>query len=421
MSAQKEGTDMNFVAARCPQCGGELQLDNEQVTGFCMHCGSKIVVQDAIRAVRIDNTHMIETWMKMGRSAAESNNYEEAYKYFTKVVEVDLENWNALFLKGQAAGFLSTLSNPRLDELIGGINAAIEIIENSEMPAEEVVKTKNLFAMSIFEIISGIDSLVFDRNFESFDKFMETDWELMCDTRSWHEKEIKYLQKAISLIDGYADETSLKNKSEIKQSIVTNCFWICNYEPFFLDFNKEQFRYFGYAAQQKKPFIDLADQLIIEIKTEVPNYWTTGEYINRLDTPETFDPHFDERAKAVEKQIEIIRRKKLEEYQKQKYWEGHPEEYRVFLAEEKMRNDKLEKQRNILRIEIAEKTTQVEEEKRKIGLEISDLLNERKKLGVFAVKQKKEIDEKINAKENDIEKFRNRLDNLNKDLQKLEE
>ena len=87
-----------------------------------------------------------------------------------------------------------------------------------------------------------------------------------------------------------------------------------------------------------------------------------------------------------------------------------------------MRNDKLEKQRNILRIEIAEKTTQVEEEKRKIGLEIGDLLNERKKTGGFRrKKQKKEIDEKINAKENDIEKFRNRLDNLNKDLQKLEE
>ena len=411
---------MNFVAARCPQCGGDLQLDKDKETGFCMHCGSKIIVQDAIRAVRIDNSHMIETWMKMGKAAAESNNYEEAYKYFTKVVEVDLENWNALFLKGQAAGYLSTLSNPRLDELIGGIKAANEIVDKLKMPFEESVKNKNMFAMSIFELISGIDGLVFDRNFERFDKFMDTDWELMCDTRNWHEKEIIYLQKAISLIDGFTDETSLKNKVEIKQSIVTNCFWICNYEPYFLDFNKEQFRYFGYTAQQKKPFIELADQLIIEIKTEVPNYWTTGEYINRLDTPELFDPQFDKRAIAAEKQIEFARQNELEEFKKQKYWEGHPEEYKVFLAEEKRESVLQEKQKIKLRNEIEEYSIKVEEMKRLTDLEITSLRNERDRLGFLAGKKKNEIDEKINAKVNGFAEFRIGLDNLKKELQKLE-
>ena len=412
---------MNFVTAKCPQCDGDLQLDDEKETGFCMHCGSKIVVQDAIRIVRIDNSHMIETWMKMGRSAAESNNYEEAYKYFTKVVEVDLENWNALFLKGQAAGFLSTLSNPRLDELIGGIKAANEIVDKLKIPLEESVKIKNMFAMAIYDLIEAFDNLVFNRDFANDDKFFETDWDLMCDTRTWREREISYLQKAITLIDQFTDETSIKNKAEIKQSIVISCEWICGYECYYLDFNKEHLRYFGYTAKQKKPYIDLADQMIVEIRKVIPNYWSPTDYINRLDTPETTDPRGKEKVIIEEKYGERRRSEIEATYQKQKYWEAHPEEHKAFLAEEKRKNDELEKQKNKLRIEIAEKSTQVEEMKRKSGLEIGDLRNEREKLGIFAGKQKKEIDEKINAKENDFEEFRNGLDSLKKDLQKLEE
>lgn len=85
---------MTFVAAKCPQCGGDLQLDPEKETEFCMHCGSKIVVRDAIKAVRIDNSHMVDTWMEMGDSAAESGNNKEAY--YTKVVEAQPNNWRAI-------------------------------------------------------------------------------------------------------------------------------------------------------------------------------------------------------------------------------------------------------------------------------------------------------------------------------------
>ena len=71
IGGQKE-VIMSFEAAKCPQCGGELQLDIEKETAFCMHCGSKIIVQEAIRAVRIDNAHMVDTWIKMGKSAFEA-------------------------------------------------------------------------------------------------------------------------------------------------------------------------------------------------------------------------------------------------------------------------------------------------------------------------------------------------------------
>lgn len=137
---------MSFVSAKCPQCGGDLQLDSDKETAFCMHCGSKIIVQEAIRTVRVDNTHMIESWMKMGDSALEGGNHEEAYGYYTKVVEAQPNNWQAIFNKGKSAGWQSTLANLRLYEAFTNFGEAIILApENQkdkikEQTVEEAVK-----------------------------------------------------------------------------------------------------------------------------------------------------------------------------------------------------------------------------------------------------------------------------------------
>jgi len=149
---------MSFVAARCPQCGGELQLDNQKVTGFCMHCGSKIIVEEAIRAVRIDNSHMVDTWMKLGVSAGKAGNLREAYEYFTKVVEVDPENWLAIFYKGKSAGFQSSIANPRINELIHAINEANALIVQAKLTEQQLSNARNMFAATLVELIDGFSA-----------------------------------------------------------------------------------------------------------------------------------------------------------------------------------------------------------------------------------------------------------------------
>jgi DNA-directed RNA polymerase subunit RPC12/RpoP len=149
---------MQFVPARCPQCGGDLQLDKEKETGFCMHCGSKIVVEEAIKAVKIDNTHMIETWMKMGDLASESQNLKEAYEYYTKIIEVQPNNWEAIYKKGKAAGWQSTLVNVRLIEAATCFAKAIDLA-----PEDEKEKLKNDSTNEIKRLAFAIISLRADR------------------------------------------------------------------------------------------------------------------------------------------------------------------------------------------------------------------------------------------------------------------
>jgi len=41
---------MKFVAGICPQCGGEIQLDPDKESGYCMHCGVRIYTKDVLQS-----------------------------------------------------------------------------------------------------------------------------------------------------------------------------------------------------------------------------------------------------------------------------------------------------------------------------------------------------------------------------------
>ncbi len=44
---------MGYVAARCPNCAGDLQLDDKMEKGYCTHCGTPIYFKEAIQKIKI--------------------------------------------------------------------------------------------------------------------------------------------------------------------------------------------------------------------------------------------------------------------------------------------------------------------------------------------------------------------------------
>lgn len=44
---------MGYVAARCPNCAGDLQLDDKMEKGYCTHCGTPIYFRDAVKKIKI--------------------------------------------------------------------------------------------------------------------------------------------------------------------------------------------------------------------------------------------------------------------------------------------------------------------------------------------------------------------------------
>lgn len=115
---------MEFVAAKCPNCGGDLRLPDDKKSVKCMYCSFDIIVKEAINQAGVN----VENLLKLASSAEQTGNYQEAYDYFTKVLEYEPHNYLALFGKGISAGKLSTVFNFRSEELINGINQALNNI-----------------------------------------------------------------------------------------------------------------------------------------------------------------------------------------------------------------------------------------------------------------------------------------------------
>ena len=82
---------MSFEAAKCPNCGGELQLDSTMESGDCVHCGSKIIVRDAIQKMKIEvsgqvslsGISTVENDVQVGQLFLANKEWVKAYEVFS--------------------------------------------------------------------------------------------------------------------------------------------------------------------------------------------------------------------------------------------------------------------------------------------------------------------------------------------------
>lgn len=100
-----------------------------------MYCGFDIVVQEAINAAGAN----VENLLKLASAAQEAGNYQEAYDYFTKVLEYEANNHSAHLGKGICAAKLSTTEKFRFDELKAGL---INAVNNAPGGKKEEIKAE---------------------------------------------------------------------------------------------------------------------------------------------------------------------------------------------------------------------------------------------------------------------------------------
>lgn len=122
----------------CDLCGGKLVMGSGGVA-TCDCCGMEYSA-DRIReklqeikcAAPVDNTQLIDNYMRIAQNAYKSNNKAEAESYCNKIIEITPSHQQAWLLKGKAAGWQSTLNNIRFSETINCFANAIEYTEEDE-------------------------------------------------------------------------------------------------------------------------------------------------------------------------------------------------------------------------------------------------------------------------------------------------
>lgn len=141
---------MALVSAKCPNCGGDIQLDDSKETGFCLHCGGKINVQQSINTVKIDKSNDVDKLMKLAENAESSGNNEEAEEYANAILEIDSTNYKAWFIKGKSAGWQSTLGNSRVSEMNSAFTEVLANIQNEDI--EVIDDYRRMMVVTLFDI-----------------------------------------------------------------------------------------------------------------------------------------------------------------------------------------------------------------------------------------------------------------------------
>jgi tetratricopeptide (TPR) repeat protein len=123
---------VGFAKTTCPACKGEIQVPDDRETAKCMLCGHDI---DVVAALGAPQPSKVANLMKLALVAEETGNHDEAYGYFSRILEAEPENADAWFGKAVAAGWDSDLRRDRFRELEHGIKKAVALAGDDVRPA----------------------------------------------------------------------------------------------------------------------------------------------------------------------------------------------------------------------------------------------------------------------------------------------
>lgn len=148
----------------CEMCGS-TDLVKQDGVFVCQTCGCKYSVEEARRmmvegTVKVDETDKAENWYKMAEAAFENSNWDEAYSYYCKVLEVRSVDWVSTYKKGFCLGWKSNLANIKANEVLGGIvDGRKQLLESSHI--EDVYKANGItmMAMQLHNWIAAVNNL----------------------------------------------------------------------------------------------------------------------------------------------------------------------------------------------------------------------------------------------------------------------
>lgn len=125
---------MKLVEIICSNCGATAPVPADGSMVKCMFCGTSIQFIKP-KSDKGDANPQVESLLTLAESANEAENYEEAYSYFNRVLEIDATHAKAWLGKGLAAVWQSTLAKSRTSEMLPAFKNALK---NSSGPEESV-------------------------------------------------------------------------------------------------------------------------------------------------------------------------------------------------------------------------------------------------------------------------------------------
>lgn len=143
---------MKLFPAICPQCSANLNFNDSDEFVVCSHCQTKIYVsKDSEQNVDFDK------FLNLAKISENSENFEEAFEYYSKAILLNSDSAEAWRGKGYAAGMLSNLVADRFAECINCHNQSLRVANSNSVDALKMEYALSLFqlARSYFDLSLG--------------------------------------------------------------------------------------------------------------------------------------------------------------------------------------------------------------------------------------------------------------------------
>lgn len=200
----------------CDICGGKLKVINGKMA-VCESCGMEHSLErvrekyrESQKVVHVDNAHLISNYYAMAQDAYDAGNKEEAEQYCNKIIEIDSTDTDALFLKGKAIGWQSSIGALRFKE------AAICFANAISSCATESEKTS--LHDRVQDEFRGLVTALIQLRCDRFKKWPDRD-----ESKGFKD-DLDELSEAVSL---YAEQTNLKVNRNLVFSNVASIVRLC--------------------------------------------------------------------------------------------------------------------------------------------------------------------------------------------------
>lgn len=398
----------------CDLCGGKLVM-GAGGKATCESCGMefnsdwiKERVSGASIGAQPNNVQQIENWYNLGQQAQKSGNPGEAYRYFSMVVEADATHWRALVDRAWAANSSSQGTENRIPEMLTAVEQALTIVENANMTYDEEKEAKmyiisrgqGVYFMGKMNLVlafhgANIDSLLNSGTMTNVSVYREK--------QDLNKNYLVYLTKYIPYLEKFAeDEEIAKNILNYKKEMLEAVKDLCEAEEGTYGIN-------GLTLAEKQKYLDLYIPLYREVKAEDSSY--NNDYSCCPDPFEkprnTFE--LSKREQTVQnhwRSFDLDEQRRIAKERIEQYWAEHKEEKAQYEARKKAITAELAElnsQVNQYDAEIAKIQRElsvrlpVENQLAEVKRSQDALKTQKSQLGIFAGKQKKQLQTQIDA------------------------
>lgn len=152
----KKETDLKLIPIKCPNCGGPLEIREDQKKAKCRHCDCDIVIHDPTKIeIDISTDSTSRNFVQIGLLAEQNQNLQEALSYFIRAIELDGKNPEAWLGKARIIIVLADSANiQKIQEARTYVTKAIEYgINPANCPNLE--KTIEIIANTYFHFVTN--------------------------------------------------------------------------------------------------------------------------------------------------------------------------------------------------------------------------------------------------------------------------